>query len=120
LYNSTVLNGSAADLGLMGESLYGYFDAVVAGQQRYTGSGVELATVGFTSFNFKQMNICFDDNCPSDANQLTTNYNQIFLLSTENLFVYYNTMAPKFVRKDYPDRPLQNYQGIHILQLCAN
>lgn len=120
VYNSTILNGAAADLIIMGEDLYGYFDSVVAAQQRYTGTGTDLATVGFESFNFKRANVVFDDNCPSDANQLTTNQNNIFCLSTENFFLYYNTMAPKFVRKDYPDRPLQNYQGLHILQLCSD
>ncbi len=119
LYNACVLNSLAPDLCIMPEALYGYYDAVVAAQQRYTGAS-ELAKVGFESFKFKQADVVFDDNCPSDANQGTTNQNQMFMLSTEHFYFRYDTLKPKFERADYPGLTLKNYMGTHMVQITSD
>lgn len=113
LYNMCVRNGEAPDLIILPEILYSYFDAQLAANQRYGES--ELAKIGFEAFRFKKAEVVMDDGCPQSANA-----NQIFVINTKYLHLRYNTMKPKFVRKDFPNKTLQNWQGTHILQLCSD
>lgn len=119
IYNACVRNSDAPDLMIMGEDLYSYFDSVVAAQQRWVGS-MDLAKVGFPSFKYKSADIVFDEGCPSDVSKSTTNKNEIFCLNTEHFFFKYNTLQPKFERRDYPDRPIKNWMGTHMVQLVSD
>jgi len=83
--------------------------SILMGLQRYESGG--LADAGFKqSLKFDGMDVIFDDNVPAK---------NMFVINTKYLKLRCNTMAPKFVYKPDPYRPVENWEARWMGQITS-
>lgn len=107
--------GDRPDTILMNSTLYPYYLGIIQSQQR-----TELKTYGkFEGFTWNGVDVLYDDTVPvGTANSYDGTASQIFVLNTDQISLYYDTMQPQF--KPLPDinRPtLNTYTSQQTIQL---
>lgn len=119
-YNLAVRGKDSPDLIIMPRDLYGYIETTLQSQTRYGNSDSQLAKLGFEAVRFKGADVVFDDLCPSSALSGVANTNQIFMLNTKKLKMYYDTMKPQFQLLPDPKRVGKYYRAEMIMQLVSS
>jgi len=108
VYNLAIRDTDEPDLIVMDRQNYGSFMAIQQAFQRYESGG--LADAGFSSMKFRGADVVFDDRCPAQ---------QIFFINTNYLKLRCASMAPKFVLKPDPHRPIVNWQARWVGQITS-
>lgn len=118
-YNETMDGTRHNDIILVPRILYTYFDSVVESQQNREGNQSALAQIGYESIRYKKADIVCEDGIPS-TDYLSATYNEILGLYTPALHLLYDSMEPKFTRKDIPRKPMKNWEFEQMIQFCTD